>query len=124
MAGGRRARGALEAELLRVLWQGGEPLTAQEIAQRLSGDTPAVTTVLTILERLRVKGEVVRVGEGPRGLRFSPARSESDYTGEAMLATLADSSDRTAALLKFAGSLDAQDVDALRRALGTPARGA
>ncbi|MVA74849.1 transcriptional regulator [Auraticoccus sp. F435] len=119
MTGRRRARGELEAALLRALWQGEEPLSAQELAGRLPGTTPAVTTVLTALERLRVKGEVVRVG-GARGVRFAAARSESEFTGEAMLATLADSGDRTAALLKFAGSLDPEDVAALRRALDPP----
>ncbi|RCK68449.1 transcriptional regulator [Desertihabitans brevis] len=119
----RRARGELETAVLRTLWQSEQPLTAQELLPRLPGATPALTTVLTALERLRVKGEVVRVGEGTRGVRFRPARSESEYTGEAMLATLADSSDRTAALLKFAGSLDPQDVAALRDALQRPASG-
>ncbi len=122
MAGTRRARGALEAALLRALWRSERPLTAQELGQQLSGEPPAATTVLTALERLRAKGEVVRIGDGPRGLRFAPARSESDYTGEAMLATLADSGDRTGALLKFAGSLDPADVEALRRALERPGR--
>lgn len=122
MSGQRsRARGELEADVLRVLWDATEPLTAKSIQEVFPGKTPAYTTILTALDRLRGKGDVVRVGEAQRGMRFAAARSESEHTGQNMLAELATSSDRSAALLTFAGSLDDRDLALLRRALGSDA---
>ena len=112
-----RARGELEADVMRILWDSDAPLNAKEIQDVFPGKTPAYTTILTTLERLRAKGDVVRVGAALRGVQFAAARTESEHTGQAMLDRLADSSDRSAALLKFAGSLDRRDVELLRRAL-------
>lgn len=112
-----RARGELEGDILHILWSNDVPLTAKEIRDVFPGKKPAHTTILTALDRLQAKGHVVRVGQAARGIRFAPARSESEHASEAMLGTLADTSDRAAALLKFAGNLDAKDVKLLREAL-------
>ncbi|SDT18509.1 BlaI/MecI/CopY family transcriptional regulator [Jiangella sp. DSM 45060] len=117
----RRASGELELDVLRVLWSNDVPLTAKEIQDVFAEPVPAYTTILTTLERLRAKGDVVRAGEGSRGFRFTAAHSESEHTSRVMLSQLATSTDRSAALLKFAGNLDARDVDLLRDAL-TPRR--
>lgn len=119
MAGERsRARGELEAQVLRVLWAAEEPLSGAEIQAVLPKPQPAYTTVLTVLDRLSVKGEVVRSGDSVRRQRFSAARSEQRFTSEAMLAALSGSGDRQGALLRFAGDLDEEDAALLRRALG------
>lgn len=55
----RRARGALEAEVMGVLWTAGEPLTPDQVRRRLPGDL-AYTTVMTILVRLVEKGAASR----------------------------------------------------------------
>jgi predicted transcriptional regulator len=118
----RRSPGELEAQVLHVLWAAPEGLTAREILTRIPGGSVAHTTVLTALERLREKGHVLR-GEGQqRSIRFTAARSEEEHAGLAMLERLGGVSDREAALLQFAGSLQPEDVDVLRRALDASTR--
>ncbi len=115
----RRSRGALEAAVLRVLWDADRPLTAREVQQRVDADAgvPALTTVLTVLDRLRVKRRVDKAVSPDGSHRFAPSQSESGYTAEAMMTALLATADRNAALLRFAGRLDPRDVAMLRRAL-------
>lgn len=120
--GDRRPRGQLEATVKRILWEAESPLSAREILARFgaeaSGAAPAFTTLLTVLERLRAKGQAVRTAAGDGTARFSPAQSEPSFIAAAMLTALTDSSDRGAALLQFAGNLHTEDAEILRRALG------
>lgn len=116
----RRSPGALEAAVMRVLWSAGRPVTAHEVRDGLAeapGGVPAFTTVITVLNRLHAKGRVVRSVNGQGSLAFSAAQSESAHAVEGMLTALLATSDRGAALLQFAGSLDPQDMAVLRRAL-------
>lgn len=112
-----RARGQLEAEILRILWGAAEPLTALEIQARFTENVPAPTTILTALDRLHGKGDVLRTAQASRGLKFSAAHSESQYVGEAMLRALGASQDRAGTLLQFTGNLQESDLELLRRAL-------
>ncbi|HLS64157.1 MAG TPA: BlaI/MecI/CopY family transcriptional regulator [Ruania sp.] len=114
---GRRARGELEAQVLRVLWEQSEPVSAGLIQEQLPGPSPAYTTVLTVLDRLQKKGQVVRSGESPRKVRFRAARSGDEHTSSTMIGALDEARDRQAALLQFAGNLSADDVEVLQRAL-------
>lgn len=116
----RREPGALKRAVMRTLWDSPEPLSANEVRASLGreGTTPALTTVLTVLERLGASGEVVRHREGGQESRFEPARPESAATADAMLEALLSSHDRAGALLKFTGSLDSSDAALLRKALG------
>ena len=113
---GRRERGRLEAEVLQVLWSSGAALTAAEVRGALD-PVPALTTVLTVLDRLTEKGEVRRDGEALRGVRFVATRSEQEHRSTAMTELLDASSDRVGTLLRFAGSLDDDELEVLRRAL-------
>lgn len=106
--------------MLRVLWDAPQGLTAREVQARVPNPQPAHTTVLTALDRLRAKGDVVRASQAADGIVFAAARTEEEHVGQAMLARLEDSSDRAAALLHFAGSLDADDLALLRRATDRP----
>ncbi|MER3410718.1 MAG: hypothetical protein C4306_11720, partial [Thermoleophilia bacterium] len=56
---GRRV-GALEAEVLDILWSADRPLSVHEISAGLTGRPRAYTTVMTILTRLVDKGLVER----------------------------------------------------------------
>lgn len=102
---------------MAVLWDQGNPSTAREISEQLPGKQPAYTTLLTVLERLCQKGQVARVGDAPRGVRFRPVKTEAEHASSAMLATLGETTNRSAALLNFAGNLTADDVSLLQRAL-------
>lgn len=114
---GRRERGALESLVLRVLWHAEADLSAREVRESFDeAERPALTTVLTVLDRLATKGLVRRTAAG-NGSRFGPRRSESEEIAAAMARTLDGSEDREGALLRFAGQLDADDVAALGRAL-------
>jgi predicted transcriptional regulator len=119
----RRSRGELEATILRALWASNVPLSAREIVDGFgdADNAPALTTVLTVLDRLRTKGRVVKQETEAGGFVFSPTESESRFAANSMLAALVSSSDRSAALLRFAGELDERDVELLRKALGPDA---
>ena len=111
-----RDRGELEARVMAALWRHDAALTAREIQAAITDPTPAITTVLTVLERLRAKGRVVRE-EGASTIRFGAAKSESEDAVEKMLRSLTATADRQAALVQLAGNLDARDADTLRQAL-------
>ncbi|MEJ2579707.1 MAG: BlaI/MecI/CopY family transcriptional regulator [Kineosporiaceae bacterium] len=115
----RRSRGALESAVLHILWDATDPLTAREVRQRVDpgAGTPALTTVLTVLDRLRVKGQVHRLPREGAGHLFTPARTESGHVAEAMVSALDGATDRDAALLRFTGRLAPHEVELLRRAL-------
>ncbi len=121
--GQRRSPGALESAVLRALWAAGAPLTAQEIRTRIADDSPtmpALTTVLTVLDRLRIKQLVTKTAAAG-GHVFAAASSESGFTADAMVAALLAAADRDAALLRFARRLEGRDLQVLRRALdGAP----
>jgi predicted transcriptional regulator len=50
--------GALERRIVEILWEGGE-LSVRGVLDRLGSDH-AYTTIMTVLDRLHRKGEVVR----------------------------------------------------------------
>jgi predicted transcriptional regulator len=111
-----RVRGELEAQVMRLLWAAGRPQTAKEIQAGFGADAPAITTVLTVLDRLGRKGLVQR-SDARTNITFSPAKSESDRAVETMLRSLQSTGDREAVLLRFVGDLDGEDAELLRRAL-------
>ncbi|GGL61056.1 penicillinase repressor [Streptomyces fumigatiscleroticus] len=112
-----RPFGELEADVMRVVWASVEPISVQRIVDILNESRPlAYTTVMTVTERLRVKGWLERVKQG-RSYRYSAVRSADDYTAELMEQALDSSPDRATALLHFAGRLEADEAAALRKAL-------
>lgn len=118
----RRDRGELETAVLKRLWASGRPLSARDLQGSFQATdpeaVPALTTILTVLDRLVKKGSVVKSPAATAGFVFAAAYSEESFTADAMVESLLGSSDRAAVLLRFAGELDAADVSALRRALG------
>ena len=123
MAGERtRERGQLESAVMSVLWDHPEPMTAKEILDQIPGRTPAHTTLLTALDRLCRKGQVARVGDARRGVRFEAVRSEAEHAGTTMLEALDETHDRGAALLNFAGNLGAEDIELLQAAIASRGR--
>ncbi|GGM25078.1 hypothetical protein GCM10012279_49370 [Micromonospora yangpuensis] len=103
--------------MLRVLREHAEAMNAKEIQEVVTGRTPAYTTLLTALDRLHKKGQVERVGESPRKMRFRPVLSGEEHASTTMLSALDDATDRHAALLRFAGNLNPDDLAMLRRAI-------
>lgn len=111
-----RDRGQLEADVMQLLWAANEPRTARQLQADFGTDAPAVTTLLTVLDRLGRKGLVLR-SDARTNITFSAAHSESDHAVESMINSLQATEDRAAVLLRFAGDLDNDDAELLRRAL-------
>lgn len=112
-----RARGELENEVLTILRAHAEPVGAATIQEAFTEPTPAYTTILTALDRLIDKGEVTRHADSPRKVRFAARLSAAENASDSMHRALERTDDRRAALLRFAGDLDPDDVDMLRSAL-------
>lgn len=102
---------------MRILWEASEPLSARDIQVVFTGHVPAYTTLMTALDRLQKKGDVVRSGDSPRKVRFHAARSGDEHVGRSMMTALDGAGDRQAALMQFAGNLAEEDLDLLRSAL-------
>lgn len=116
-----RNRGELEADLMNVLWNAAGPLTAREVQESFTIKVPAITTVITVLDRMRTKGSVVREATAGRSHVFSATRSRVIEITETMSTALHGADDRTAALLLFAGALSEEDRQFLRAAIEPPA---
>jgi predicted transcriptional regulator len=114
-----RAKGELRTAVLRILWAADRPLTAKEIRASFGPDetVPAITTLLTVLERLGSSGLVERAPSSIGESVFSAPAPESEYTADAMLSALMNADDTSAALLRFAGELDDGHLEILRSAL-------
>ncbi len=112
-----RARGELESLILSILRRHDAPLNAGDIQAACTEPTPAYTTVLTALERMRIKGDVERVGEAARGILFTATRSVEEQALNTITEALDASQNRDAVLLKFAGTLSAREIDILQSAL-------
>ncbi|WP_045878757.1 BlaI/MecI/CopY family transcriptional regulator [Pseudofrankia sp. DC12] len=112
---GRRASGALEGEVLALLWASGTGLTAAQVHARLPPDL-AYKTVLTVLARLHDKGLCDRELAG-RAHRYTPRRGPAELAAERMNAALASGVDPAAVMLHFVAGLDPDAEAALRAVL-------
>lgn len=115
----QRQRGQLEADILDVLWNHTEPLTVKAIQELFPAPQPAVTTLITVLERLRAKGSVDRQSAAGRSFEYFASRSRLDQANESIQLALENAGDRQAALMLLAGSLTENDRDLLARALAS-----
>jgi predicted transcriptional regulator len=112
-----RTFGELEERIMTVVWDRNTPVTVRVIVNDLAATRPAAySTVITVVERLRAKGWLSRERDG-RSYQYHATRSRHEYVADLMGAVLEESSDRSAALLSFAGQLDPNDAVSLRRAL-------
>ena len=100
---------------MEALWASAEPLTARAVQSSLPGRS-ALTTVLTVLERLERKGFVER-DRGERAHRYRATRSKDEYVSALMMEALGETSDRATALVRFVESVGDADAQALRDAL-------
>lgn len=110
---GRRPDGALERDVMYVLWSADDALIPADVRERLDVDL-AYTTVMTILARLHDKGMVDREMRG-RAYAYTAIVTESELAAEKMTAVLSATSDRAGALSGFVGGLNRRDLAALRQ---------
>lgn len=112
-------RDHLERAVLECLWDHPEGLSAAELTELLADRQLALTTVHTVLDRLRAKSMVLRERDG-RVYKHRATRTREQVTAQAMLDVLQDSTDRTLALSMFVHAASPADVQALRQALDEP----
>ena len=113
----RRPAGALEAEVLRALWDAGVALTPTQLQERMDTGL-AYNTVQTILTRLLEK-DLVRRGpaDSGRGHSYWPAQDAASLAATRMRAALDERPDRRAVLQQFAAGLGEDDAETLRALL-------
>lgn len=113
----KRPDGALEHDVMAVLWDSDEPLQPGDVQRLLPGEL-AYTSVATVLGRLQAKGLVERAPAG-RAFAYRPTLSEADLAARRINEVLASSSDRSAVLTRFVGTLSEREanriVDLLQR---------
>ena len=106
--------GALEAQVMDVLWDHG-PVTVREVIDRLPRD-PAYTTIATVLANLGRKGLVAVTREG-RSTRHAPQVSRQEHDATLMTCVLEASRDRAASILHFVDTMPEDDRTLLREYL-------
>ena len=112
---GRRATGALEAEVLDLLWASSRPLTARDLVEAMDGAL-AYTTVMTVLTRLWEKDLLAREPVG-RAYAYRPRYTEAEVRARDMREVLRRARDRRAVLSHFVDDLSAREARALRAML-------
>ena len=113
----KRPDGALEHEIMTVLWSADGPLPPGEIKERLTVEL-AYTSVATVLGRLQVKGLVRRIESG-RAFSYEASLDESQLAVRRISEVLSAASDKGQVLAGFVGSLSKKDIKSLRAMLGT-----
>lgn len=109
--------GALEAQVMDVLWDRGGWSTPGEVHEVVGADRPlAYTTTMTILVRLWRKGRLDRQRDG-RAYAYRPLNNREEHAGLGMSDLLSQVNNRPAALSHFIESLSQADRDQLRRIL-------
>ncbi|MEO5902282.1 MAG: BlaI/MecI/CopY family transcriptional regulator [Ilumatobacteraceae bacterium] len=111
----KRPDGALEHDILSVLWAVDDPLQPAEVKSRL-GSELAYTTVATVLGRLHDKGLVERLPSG-RAFAYRAVLDEAQLAARRIDDVLSTANDRAAVLARFVGTLSKRDVKALRKLL-------
>ena len=111
----RRPDGALEHDVLRILWAAEGPLLPGELNVTLDAGY-AYTSVATILTRLQAKGLVTRTPAG-RAFAYQAAFDEPDLTARRIGELLDSASDRSQVLSRFIGGLPAREAKAIRAML-------
>jgi predicted transcriptional regulator len=108
----RRPAGALEAEVLRALWDAGVPLTPTQLQERMHTGL-AYNTVHTVLTRLCDKGVVARTRRAGRAA-YQPVQAQVEHGAAQLRAVLDAARDRGEVLRRFVDTLTPQEEAALR----------
>lgn len=111
----RRPDGALERDVLHVLWDADRPLLPGEINDQLDAGY-AYTSIATILTRLQAKGLVSRTPAG-RAFVYHTTVDEPDLAARRISELLDSASDRSQVLGRFIGGLSAREATAIRSML-------
>ncbi|MGV9836960.1 BlaI/MecI/CopY family transcriptional regulator [Nocardia niigatensis] len=110
--------GALESQVMAVLWEVPGALSVHDLVDRLRTEqrVPAYTTVLTVVTHLWEKGWVQRE-KISRSYLYRPSRTRAEATTDLLREILDASPDAPAVLLHLARTASAREVEALRQGL-------
>lgn len=112
-----RQMGQLEAVVMQRLWDWDRPASVRDVVDDLQKERKiAYTTVMTVLDNLHSKGLVHREKQG-RAYVYTAVMSREAHTASILEGVLAQSPDRSAALLNFVGQLSSDEQVQLRAAL-------
>lgn len=116
----RSIGGDTEAAVMDVVWAALRPLTVRDIMTAVNATRSrrklAYTTVLTVVKNLAEKHMLVRHAQ-TRAFQYEAALSREEYTAAKMTEALAETTDRTGALLQFTAQLsDAERAAVLQQA--------
>lgn len=112
-----RNLGQLEAAVMDCLWSVGRPVSVREVLELLDREPPlAYTTVMTVLDNVHSKGLVQREKHGKAWV-YAPVSTREEHTAALLQDVLADSTDRTAALMHLVGRLEPTEAADLLAAL-------
>ncbi|HEX6359898.1 BlaI/MecI/CopY family transcriptional regulator [Actinophytocola sp.] len=109
--------GELEAAVMNVLWDAGEPLKVRDVLERLdTGKQLAYTTVMTVLDNLHRKQWVERVKQG-KAYEYEATFGREEASARALRDVLDSSQDPHAVLMRFVETVSDEETDLLRAAL-------
>jgi predicted transcriptional regulator len=114
--------GALEQDVMDILWGCRTPLCAREVLQQLTSHPLAYTTVATVLTNLVKKSMVERISTG-RTWVYRPLDTRSQYAAGLMAQALTVSEDRALSFLHFVETMSEADAALLREILAGPGPG-
>lgn len=103
--------GALEAQVMDVLWDDGAATVREVIAQLAS--EPAYTTIATVLSNLGRK-QLVDAARDGRSTRYSARVTRQQHAARLMAEVLDASDDRAGSILHFVEAMPEDDLDLLR----------
>lgn len=115
---GRRAAGALEAEVLGILRAADCALTPGEVRLRITATQErelSYSTIVTIMSRLYDKGLLARQPSG-RGFAYAVV-DEASLAASRMTRALGSGNDRSAVLSRFVSGLSGRDARLLQSLL-------
>jgi predicted transcriptional regulator len=109
-------QGDLQLQVMAAIWRLGSGTVEQTRSALPPRYRSAYTTIQTVLNRLAERGLLVRNWEGG-AIRYTPGISEAEYLSRSIERTLAGASQdaRQAALAQLIGTLDRDEIAALRR---------
>ena len=116
----KRPDGALEHDIMTVLWAADTPLQPGEVKARLGTDL-AYTSIATVRGRLHAKG-LVRRTEAGRAFAYAADVDEAQLAVRKIAEVLSAASNRAEVLAGFVDSLSSKDLKALRAVLGADGR--
>lgn len=114
---GERVLGPLEAEVMKIIWKAGEPISVRELLGKLNeGRKPelAYTTAMTVMSRLVDKGALTRRRKG-RGYAYEAA--VADTAGLAVRRVVREFGDEAVAHFIEEARADPETLRRLRRLL-------